>query len=70
VGGDIIVGVNGKAVNSAEELSSAIGSKKAGEKISIEIWRATGSGTYSKKTVSVTLTSRPNSIKNPDTPEG
>jgi S1-C subfamily serine protease len=70
VGGDIIVGVDGKAVNSAEELSSLIGSKKPGDTISVEVMRATGNGAYEKKTVRVTLTSRPNSIKNPDTPEG
>jgi S1-C subfamily serine protease len=70
VGGDIIVGVDGKAVNSAEELSSVIGSKKAGDTISVEVMRATGSGSYEKKTIKVTLTTRPNSVNNPNTPEG
>jgi S1-C subfamily serine protease len=70
VGGDIIVGVDGKAINSAEDLSSLIGSKKPGDTISVEVMRATGKGTYEKKTIKVTLTARPNSIKNPNTPEG
>jgi len=70
VGGDIIVGVGGKAIDNAEELSSLIGSKKPGDTISVEVMRATGSGSYEKKTIKVTLTARPNSIKNPDTPEG
>jgi S1-C subfamily serine protease len=70
VGGDIIVGVDGKAIGSAEDLSSLIGSKKPGDTISVEVMRATGSGSYEKKTIKVTLTARPNSIKNPNTPEG
>ncbi len=70
VGGDIIVGVDGKAIGSAEDLSSLIGSKKPGDTISVEVMRATGKGTYEKKTIKVTLTARPNSIKNPNTPEG
>lgn len=70
VGGDIIVGVDGKAISSAEDLSSLIGSKKPGDTISVEVMRATGKGTYEKKTIKVTLTARPNSIKNPNTPEG
>jgi S1-C subfamily serine protease len=70
VGGDIIVGVDGKAIGSAEDLSSLIGSKKPGDTISVEVMRATGKGTYEKKTIKVTLTARPNSIKNPNAPEG
>ncbi len=70
VGGDIIVGVDGKVISSAEDLSSLIGSKKPGDTISVEVMRATGKGTYEKKTIKVTLTARPNSIKNPNTPEG
>jgi S1-C subfamily serine protease len=70
VGGDIIVGVDGQTINNAEELSTLIGSKKAGDTIAVEVMRATGNGTYEKKTIKVTLTSRPNSIKNPNAPEG
>jgi len=70
VGGDIIVGVNGKPVNSSEELSNAIGAKKPGDVVSIELKRANGQGGYASKTVSVTLGTRPDSIPNPNTPEG
>jgi S1-C subfamily serine protease len=70
VGGDIIVGIDGKAVNSSEELSNAIGAKKPGDVVSIELKRANGQGGYASKTVSVTLGTRPDSIPNPNTPEG
>lgn len=70
VGGDIVVKVDGKAIANAEDLSSLIGSKKPGETISVEVLRATGSGTYEHKTIKVTLTARPNSVKNPNAPEG
>jgi S1-C subfamily serine protease len=70
VGGDIIVGVDGKAITSAEDLSGLVASKKPGDTISVEVRRATGNGAYERKTLKVTLASRPNSIKNPSTPEG
>jgi S1-C subfamily serine protease len=70
VGGDIIVKIDGKAIASAEDLSALIASKKPGDTISIEVVRATGNGSYEHKTIKVTLTGRPNSVKNPNTPEG
>ncbi len=70
VGGDIVVNAGGKAIASAEDLSKLISSKKPGESISIEVLRATGNGSYEHKTVKVTLSERPNSIKSPNTPEG
>jgi len=70
VGGDIIVKAGGQTINSAEDLSSVIGSHKAGETISVEVLRASGNGKYEHKTLSVALAPRPNSIKNPNTPEG
>jgi S1-C subfamily serine protease len=70
VGGDIIVGVDGKPITSAEDLSGLIASKKPGDKISVEVRRATGNGGYERKTLQVTLAARPNSIKNANTPEG
>jgi S1-C subfamily serine protease len=70
VGGDIVLKVDGKAIPNAESLSSLVVSKKPGDTISIEVLRATGSGSYEHKTVKVTLTARPNSIHNPNTPEG
>ena len=70
VGGDIVVNVDGKAISSAEDLSKLIASKKPGDTISVEVLRATGSGGYEHKTLKVTLTARPNSVKNATTPEG
>ncbi len=69
VGGDIIVGVDGKKVTSAESVVGYIGSKKPGDSVTIELYRASGSGGYAKKSVTVTLGQRPNSIPNPNTPE-
>jgi S1-C subfamily serine protease len=70
VGGDIIVKIDGKEVASSEALASDIEEKRPGEKITIELLRATGKGTYEHKTVTATLGQRPNSVPNPDTPEG
>ena len=70
VGGDIIVGVDGKPIASAEDLSNLIASKKPGDTISVEVRRATGKGGYEPKSIKVTLAGRPNSVKNANTPEG
>jgi S1-C subfamily serine protease len=70
VGGDIITSIDGKAVNGSEDLAEDISAKKPGEKISVGLLRANGKGGYAHKTVSVTLGSRPNSVPNPNTPEG
>jgi S1-C subfamily serine protease len=70
VGGDIIVSIDGKAVKSSEELANVIEAKKPGDTISIGIWRPTGGGKYERKTLSAKLGERPNSVENPNTPEG
>jgi S1-C subfamily serine protease len=72
VGGDVIVGVDGKAINSSEDLSAAIGSKKPGETIKVKLYRANGHGGWAVHTISVTLGSRPstNPFPNSSTPEG
>jgi S1-C subfamily serine protease len=70
VGGDIITGVDGKAVTSSEELANDIATKKPGDTVTLELERATGSGGYNKKSVTVTLGSRPASVPNPNTPQG
>ena len=70
VGGYIIVGINGKPVTSSEQLASDIEEKKPGDTITVELERARGGGKYERKKVSVTLGQRPNSIENPNTPEG
>jgi S1-C subfamily serine protease len=43
---------------------------KPGESIKIGVWRATGEGHYKKETITATLGLRPNSVPNPNTPEG
>jgi S1-C subfamily serine protease len=70
VGGDIIVGIDGKKVNGSEELASDIAEKKPGETISVELERGQGGGKYKHLTVKATLGQRPNSVPNPNTPEG
>jgi S1-C subfamily serine protease len=70
VGGDIIVSIDGKAINSSEDLAGAIGGKRPGQTITIGLLRANGSGGYAHKTVTATLGSRPSSVPNPNTPEG
>ncbi len=70
VGGDIITSIDGKAVNSSEELANDIEAKKPGDTISVGLLRGDGKGHYEHKTLSVTLASRPNSVPNPNTPEG
>jgi S1-C subfamily serine protease len=70
VGGDIIVSVDGKTVTSSEGLANDISAKKPGDTVSIGLLRPNGKGHYEKKTVSVTLGSRPNSVPNANTPEG
>jgi S1-C subfamily serine protease len=70
VGGDIVIGINGKRIDSSEDLSNEIGAFKPGTTVTIEVERATGEGHYAEKKLSVKLSTRPNSIENPSTPEG
>ena len=70
VGGDIIVGINGKSIASSEALASEIGAKKPGQTVTVELLRPKAGGSYEHKNVTVTLASRPSSIKNSETPEG
>jgi S1-C subfamily serine protease len=70
VGGDIVTSIDGKAVNSSEDLANDISAKKPGNTISVGLLRANGKGGYEHKTLSVTLASRPNSVPNASTPEG
>jgi len=70
VGGDIIIAVDGKPINSSEELSSAIQAHKPGDTVKVRLLRATGGGSYKEMTVTVKLGQRPNSVPNPNTPEG
>jgi S1-C subfamily serine protease len=70
IGGDIIVSFDGKPVSSSEDLANYVSAKKPGETITLGLLRANGKGGYEPKTVSVTLGTRPNSVPNPNTPEG
>jgi S1-C subfamily serine protease len=69
VGGDIVVSIEGKAVKSSEDLAADVSAKKPGDTISVGVLRANGNGGYERKTLSVKLTSRPNSVPSPTTPE-
>ena len=70
VGGDIITSVNGKTVNTSEDLANDVEADKPGQTVSIGLLRANGSGGYAHKTVTVTLGTRPNSVPNSNTPGG
>jgi S1-C subfamily serine protease len=70
VGGDIIVSIDGKAVASSEELATDVGAKQPGDTVTVGLLRGNGHGGYEHKTVNVKLGTRPNSVPNPNTPEG
>jgi S1-C subfamily serine protease len=70
IGGDIITSIDGKQVNSSEDLANDIGAKKPGQTVTVGLLRAKGSGGYAPKTITVTLASRPNSVPSASTPEG
>jgi S1-C subfamily serine protease len=70
VGGDIIVGINGKQIASSEALAGEIGAKKPGETVTVELLHPKTGGSYEHKSVKVTLASRPTSIHSAETPEG
>ena len=54
VGGDLIVGVDGKTVNSPVDIASAIADNKPGDSVQVVFYRG-----KAKRTVSVTLGDRP-----------
>ena len=71
LGGDIIVGVDSKKVKSANDLGNYISAKKPGETVTIELLHPNASGGgYEHKSVKVKLGERPNSVPNPETPQG
>ena len=57
IGGDIIIAVDGKPVTSPEDVQTAIGALRAGNRISLSIVRADGS----KTTISLTAGLQPKS---------
>jgi S1-C subfamily serine protease len=60
-GGDLIVGVNGKSIETPSDISNAIASSKPGDSITIDFYRG-----RSKHSATVTLADRP--AKAPSTP--
>jgi S1-C subfamily serine protease len=60
IGGDIIVGVDGKKVKKPDDVLSAISGKKPGDKVTLQYYRG-----RSKKSVSVTLGNRPSAAQAP-----
>ncbi len=71
VGGDIITGLNGKAIATSEALASEIGAKKPGEAVTIELLAPkSGGGGYERKSVKVTLATRPSSLPSTEGTEG
>jgi S1-C subfamily serine protease len=60
-GGDVIVGVNGKAISTPSDIANAIASAKPGDQVTIDFYRG-----HAKSSVSVTLADRP--AKAPSTP--
>jgi S1-C subfamily serine protease len=60
VGGDIITTIDGRAIASSDDLANVIAEKKPGQTVTVALLRANGKGGYEHRTVSVTLTSRPN----------
>jgi S1-C subfamily serine protease len=70
LGGDIIVGINGKRVGSSEALATEIGAKKPGQAVTLELLHPKSGGGYEHKSVKATLGSRPAQIPNAETPEG
>jgi S1-C subfamily serine protease len=53
-GGDLIVAVDGKPVNTPSDIATAIGDRKPGEKVAIEFFRG-----RAKRTITLTLADRP-----------
>jgi S1-C subfamily serine protease len=71
VGGDIIVGIDGKKVNSSEDVANDVSAHKPGDTITIELKRPNGHGEWKSVTVKATLASRPNKApEGTSAPEG
>jgi len=70
VGGDVIVGIDGKQVSSSEDVADDIAAKKPGEVVTVELQRPNGHGSWEHKTIKVTLGARPDSAPSgANTPE-
>jgi S1-C subfamily serine protease len=62
-GGDVIVGVDGRPVNTPEDISAAIARHKPGDRIRIDYYRG-----KAKRSVTITLGDRPNKITSGTSP--
>ncbi len=71
VGGDIIVGIDGKKVATSEDVATLVGQRKPGQIVTIELRRPEGKGRWPAKSVRVTLGARPDQAPTgTSTPEG
>jgi putative serine protease PepD len=64
-GGDLIVKVAGKTIKTPDDVATAIGDHKPGDKVELEYYRR-----GDKKTAEVTLGKRPNSLPSQSAPQG
>ena len=67
LGGDIITAVDGQKIASSEDLATIIGSHKPGDTVTLTVLRGSPPKMVNVK---VTLGTRPNSVPNPNTPQG
>jgi S1-C subfamily serine protease len=65
LGGDVITAIDGQNVKSSDDLATAIAAHKPGDQVTVTVLRG-----GSKQSVKVTLGTRPNSVPNPNTPQG
>jgi S1-C subfamily serine protease len=71
VGGDIIVGIDGKKVNGSDDVANDIATKKPGNTVTVEVRRPEGGGRWGTKKLTVTLGTRPDTAPGAaSTPEG
>jgi S1-C subfamily serine protease len=70
VGGDIIVSIDGKKVNSSQDVAADIHEKKPGQTVTIGLKRPNGSAQYKNLTVTATLGTRPDKLETATPPEG
>ncbi len=65
VGGDIIVKIDGQTIGNSQDLASAVAGHKPGDHVKITVLR-----NGKQMGLTVTLGTRPNSVPNPNTPQG
>jgi len=65
VGGDIITKIDGQAIANSQDLATAVAGHKPGDHVKISVLRG-----GKQMGLTVTLGTRPNSVPNPNTPQG